>query len=349
MTAEGFSYRSAGVDLDAADALKERLEALVESTRTRGVRSGYGSFGGRFSVEAGELVASADGVGTKLRVAFRADRHDTVGEDLVNHCVNDILTEGAEPLFFLDYLATGELEGEDAYRVVEGIARGCRENGCALLGGETAEMPGFYAAGEYDLAGFIVGRVAWPRVAARELRAGDRLLALASNGIHTNGYSFARSVLFDQLGLSVTDPWPGSGEGASGARTTVGEVLLRVHRSYLSALRSSCDAGDVKALAHVTGGGIPGNLERVLPDDLDARVDTSAWVPPEEFVFLARESGASAEEMYRVFNMGAGMIVVASDDRWEDVRRRVEEAGVPAYPCGELVGGSGRVELEDIG
>lgn len=339
------TYEEAGVDRAAARAAGERIRALAEGTRTEGVRSAVGSFGGRYAVgEPTELVASADGVGTKLKVAFRAGRHDTVGEDLVNHCVDDLLAEGAEPLFFLDYFAAGELREETAVEVVEGIARGCRANGCALLGGETAEMPDLYAPGEYDLAGFAVGRIAWPGVAAREVEAGDRLVALAADGLHTNGYTLARRVLFDRMGLAADDPWPGREEGV-----TVADVLLRVHRSYLPVLRGPLEADRVRALAHVTGGGLEGNLDRVLSADLDARVDLEGREPPEVFRLLQRESGASTAEMYRTFNMGVGMVAVARPADAAEVLRAAEGAGCRAFPCGEIVPGRGRVRLEGTG
>ncbi len=345
MSDNGMTYEGAGVDRAAAGAVKDRIRALAEGTRTEGVRSAFGSFGGRFAVEGpAELVASADGVGTKLKVAFRAGRHGTVGQDLVNHCVDDVLTEGAEPLFFLDYFATGELEEATALAVVEGVARACRANGCALLGGETAEMPDLYAPGEYDLAGFLVGRVAWPEVTAREVEAGDRLVALAADGIHTNGYTFARRVLFDRMGLGASDPWPGEEEGV-----TVADVLLRVHRSYLPVLRGPLDEGRVRALAHVTGGGLAGNLDRVLPEGLDARVDLSDHEPPEVFRLLRRESGASVAEMYRTFNMGIGMVAVVRPEDADPVAEAAAAAGCRAFPCGELVPGEGRVRLEDAG
>lgn len=339
MSEGGFTYRRAGVDLDAAGEVKRRLGALVESTRTDGVRAAFGSFGGRFALDGQELVASADGVGTKLRVAFRAGRHDTVGEDLVNHCVDDILTEGAEPLFFLDYFACGRLDPEVPVAVVEGVARGCRRNGCALLGGETAEMPDSYPDGEYDLAGFVVGRVAFQEVARRELREGDVLLGLASSGLHTNGYSLARALLFGRLGLEVGDRWPGLDD-------TVGEVLLRVHRSYLGALRGPCASGRIRALAHITGGGIPGNLGRVLPGELDARVDTGSWEPPAEFRSLRELGDVEPAEMYRTFNMGLGMIAAVREEDAGDVAQEIRESGCPVVRCGRLVAGSGRVRLE---
>lgn len=336
-----YTYKQAGVDIDTADRVKRALGELVASTRTDAVQGRYGSFGGRFSASAGDdLVASADGVGTKLRVAFRTDRHDTVGEDLVNHCVNDILTEGARPLVFMDYFATGRLEPEVAVRVVEGVARGCRHNACALLGGETAEMPGFYADGEYDLAGFIVGQIAWPTVAERDVRAGDALVGLPSSGFHTNGYSFLRGLLFDRLGYDVDDDWPEVGR-------SVGEVLLRVHRSYLFEL-SAVGMRGVQALAHVTGGGIPGNLTRVLPSQLDAVVDTTTWELPPEFQLVATASGATAEELYRTLNMGIGMIAVARGDESDRLIDALRASGCQAFSCGEVVAGAGIVRLAGL-
>jgi phosphoribosylformylglycinamidine cyclo-ligase len=346
MSDNGLTYSDAGVDLDRAEAVKARLRELVESTRTEGAGGGYGSFGGRFRLGgAEELVASADGVGTKVKVAVRAGRHDTVGEDLVNHSVNDVLTEGAEPLFFLDYFASGSLEGGVGVSVVEGVARGCRRNGCALLGGETAEMPDIYAPGEYDLAGFLVGRVAFPEVSERDLRAGDRLLALASSGIHTNGFTFARRALFDRRGLGVEDPWPDQ-ESEPGA--SVGDVLLRVHRSYLEYLGEPCRGGRIRALAHVTGGGIAGNLRRVLPEGLDAAVDLGGCPPPPVFQVLRDAGDASWEEMYRVFNMGIGMIAATRPGDAGEVAREIRAAGCPVEPCGELVDGEGRVRLSGL-
>ncbi|MFQ5678622.1 MAG: phosphoribosylformylglycinamidine cyclo-ligase [Gemmatimonadota bacterium] len=337
----GLTYREAGVDLKAAADLKERLAELVASTRTEAVRAGYGSFGGRFTTPSGdELVASADGVGTKLKVAQMAGRHDSVGEDLVNHCVNDVLADGGSPLVFLDYFACGALEPEVAFEVVSGVARGCRRNGCALVGGETAEMPGFYAPGEYDLAGFLVGRIAYPEVARRELRQGDRLVALASNGLHTNGFTLVRRIVLDRLGLDLQDEWPGSGR-------SVADELLRVHRSYLAPLREPCEAGWIRALAHITGGGIPGNLVRVLPPELDAVVWADAWEPGEPYGLLAGPGGTPREEMFRVFNMGVGMIAVVHEEE-ASVVAAAEAERCAAWPCGELVPGGGRVRLEGV-
>lgn len=336
------SYRDAGVDIGAAEGMKSRLAALVESTRREGVAAGFGSFGGRFTLAgATDLVASADGVGTKVLVAIRAGRHDTVGEDLVNHCVNDILAEGAEPLFFLDYFACGKLDPEVAVAVVEGVARGCRSNRCALLGGETAEMPGMYAPNEYDLAGFVVGRVVFDIPGADALREGDALIGLASDGLHTNGYSLARAILFERLGLEPDDLFPG-------VAGTVGDVLLTVHRSYLDALRRPCEAGRVQALAHITGGGIPGNLNRVLPDCLDAVVDLATWEPSPVFRVLVDHGALPSEEAYAAFNMGVGMIVVVRPEDAVQTVAEIEAAGCPAFEIGRLAAGTGAVRLTDV-
>ena len=333
------TYRDAGVDLEAAGRTKHALGPLLDLAGDENVLSGSGAFGGLYAVPRGMsrpvLVSSADGVGTKLKVAFASGRHDTVGRDLVNHCVNDILVQGARPLFFLDYLATGEMDEGRVAEVVGGIARGCRENGCALLGGETAQMPDFYAPGEYDLAGFVVGVVERERIPdGSAVAAGDRLVALRSSGLHTNGFTLARTVFFERMGLGVEDPFPG--EDAS-----VGEVLLRVHRSYLAQIRPLLERGWVRALAHITGGGIGGNLPRVLPGGLGARVDLGSWTVPNVFRRLAVGGGVAMEEMYRVFNMGVGMILVVSPDLEGKVLR---ELGDVAWRIGEVVGGSG-VEL----
>jgi phosphoribosylformylglycinamidine cyclo-ligase len=275
------------------------------------VLSDLGSFGGLFRLDQARyrepvLVSSADGVGTKLKVAFMTGRHDTVGADLVNHCVNDILVQGAEPLFFLDYLATGRLSPEVAEQVIAGIARSCRENGCALIGGETAEMPGFYADGEYDLAGFIVGIVEQSAlIDGRTIAPGDAIIGLPSAGLHTNGYSLARRVLFERAGLT-----PDSFDAELGA--TIGDVLLAPHRSYLSAMRPVMQPGLVKGMAHITGGGITENLPRILPDGCAARIDRSAWSVPPIFRSIQRRGQIGVDEMYRVFNMGIGLIVVCA-------------------------------------
>jgi phosphoribosylformylglycinamidine cyclo-ligase len=334
-------YRSAGVDIEAADDAKARIKRLVESTFTAGVRGGFGGFGGMFRVPPDArnplLVASADGVGTKVKVATAAGRHDTVGHDLVNHCVNDILVQGARPLFFLDYLAFGELEPAVAEGVVVGIAAGCRENGCALIGGETAEMPGLYTPPDYDLAGFIVGYVEEDRVlGADRVREGDVLLGLASSGLHTNGYSLARRIVAERLRLAAADPFPGGGG-------TVADVLLAVHRSYLAALSPVLDR--VHAMAHITGGGLPGNLNRALPSSLDAVVETASWSVPHVFQVLQETGGVARAEMFRTFNMGVGMVVITDVRSASEVAESARRAGVPAWIVGEVVPGDGRVIL----
>jgi phosphoribosylformylglycinamidine cyclo-ligase len=340
-------YRQAGVDIDAGHEVVRRIKALARATATPGVLSEIGAFGGLFQLDATRyrepvLVASADGVGTKLKVAFRAGRHDTVGVDLVNHCVNDILVQGAEPLFFLDYLATGRLAPEVAATVVEGIARACRENGCALLGGETAEMPGFYADGEYDLAGFIVGVVERREVVdGRAIAAGDVLVGLRSSGLHTNGYSLARRILFDHLGLG-----PDTYLAEVGA--FVGDTLLAPHRSYLAAVRPLLARRLVKGMAHITGGGLTDNVPRVLADGLAARVRRSAWRPPAIFAFLQDRGEVPDPEMWRTFNMGIGFVLVVAARDVAAVLDELARAGEPdAVVMGEVVAGPRRVEYVD--
>ena len=335
----GLSYRDAGVDLDAADRAKERLRTLVSATRDEHTLSELGAFGGLYRLPGGlerpVLVSSADGVGTKLKVAFRAGRHDTVGRCLVNHCVNDILVQGARPLFFLDYVASGEMEEEVVAAVVTGIAEACRENRCALLGGETAQMPDFYAPGEYDLAGFVVGLVEESRIVdGSGVREGDVLVALASSGLHTNGYTLAREIVFGVMGLGVDDELPGTGR-------SVGEELLAVHRSYLPVLEGLLEAPGLHALAHVTGGGIPGNLPRVLPEGLGAVVERESWEVPAVFRTLQEAGGVAREEMERVFNMGVGMVVVADEETVEPVLAAAAREGVEAWRLGRVEAGAG--------
>jgi phosphoribosylformylglycinamidine cyclo-ligase len=336
---DGLSYRDAGVDLEVAERAKERLKALVASTRDENTLSELGTFGGLYAVPAGiaspVLVSSADGVGTKLKVAFAAGRHDTVGHCLVNHCVNDVLVQGARPLFFLDYLATGEMDEDVVQAIVRGVATGCKENRCALLGGETAEMPGFYTAGEYDLAGFVVGAVERDRVIdGSRIRAGDALVGLASTGLHTNGYTLARKIVFDTMDLDVGDELPGTGR-------TVADELLAVHRSYLGVLEGPLEGGLVHGLAHVTGGGIPGNLPRVLPAGLGAVVERGSWVVPPVFRTLQEAGRVATAEMDRVFNMGVGMIVVVEPSHIAAVESAAVEADIEAWTIGSVVEGRG--------
>jgi phosphoribosylformylglycinamidine cyclo-ligase len=334
------SYRAAGVDIDAADDAKHRITKLVESTYTAGTRGAFGGFGGMFRMPEGAkkplLVSSADGVGTKIKVAIEARRHDTVGHDLVNHCVNDILVQGAEPLFFLDYVAFGALVPATVEAVVAGVAAGCRENGCALMGGETAEMPGLYTPPDYDLAGFIVGHVEEDRVlGASRVKEGDVLTGLASTGLHTNGFSLARKIV-ERMGLAYGDTFPGSSE-------SVADVLLAVHRSYLAMLRPLL--GEIHAMAHITGGGLPGNLNRVLPPTMDAVVDTSSWELPNLFRVLGEGGGVERAEMFRAFNMGVGMVVISGTAESSRIQESAKSHGVQSWHMGVVAKGTGRVIL----
>jgi len=333
-------YKASGVDIDAGNETVRRIRGLARSTFTSGVLSEIGSFGGLFRLQPGQyrepvLVASADGVGTKLKIAFLAQRHDTIGRDLVNHCVNDILVQGAEPLFFLDYLATGRLSPEVAESIVGGIAFACRDSGCALLGGETAEMPGFYRDGEYDVAGFIVGAVDRPHlITGRTIAVGDVLVGVPSSGLHTNGYSLARRVVFDMLRLDVDSYVPELSR-------TVGDALLEPHRSYLSIVKPILDGGRrIKGMAHITGGGITDNLPRVLPHGTAAVVDTSAWEVPPIFTWLQRSGDIPRDDMLRTFNMGVGLIIVTGRDHAEAlIDELAARGGRNARVIGEIVPG----------
>jgi phosphoribosylformylglycinamidine cyclo-ligase len=329
-------YRQSGVDIDAGNEIVRRIKSLARGTYTKGVLSGVGSFGGLFamdpSVSDPVLVASADGVGTKLKVAFMAGVHDTIGVDLVNHCVNDILVQGARPMFFLDYLATGRLAPDVAEQIVRGMASACTENSCALLGGETAEMPGFYADGEYDVAGFIVGVVSRSRVVdGRAILAGDALVALPSSGLHTNGYSLARRIAFDLLDLKI-DSYV---EELAG---TVGEVLLRPHRSYLGAVAPLLDRGWIKGMAHITGGGITENLPRALPAGTTFSLDRGSWTVPPVFAWLQRAGGVDEAEMFRAFNMGVGLILVCDRSLADELVAALRDVREPAWLIGQVVG-----------
>jgi len=339
------TYKEAGVDIEAQDRALERVKAMVRETYTDGVLSDQRAFGGLFKLpvkgfKEPVLVASADGVGTKLKVAFAADRHDTVGQDLVNHCVNDILVQGAAPLFFLDYLATGRLDPETAAAVIGGVASACQEQGLALLGGETAEMPGFYGDGEYDLAGFVVGLVDRRKILdGSAVASGDVLVGLPSSGLHTNGYSLARKVFFDTLGCQHDELF----EGLDGS---VGEELLKVHRCYLKPVRPLMEKGRIKAAAHITGGGITDNLPRVLPEGLRAVVKVGAWEVPPVFRILAERGGIPEVEMWRAFNLGVGMILVVEPKRLAKVLKELMKAGCPGFPMGNIVPGERGVEYD---
>jgi phosphoribosylformylglycinamidine cyclo-ligase len=332
-------YKSSGVDIDAGNETVRRIRGLARSTFTSGVLSDIGSFGGLFQLDNGRyrhpvLVSSADGVGTKLKVAFLANRHNTVGVDLVNHCVNDILVQGAEPLFFLDYLATGRLSPAVAESVVGGMAAACRDNNCALLGGETAEMPGFYADGEYDLAGFIVGVVDRERlINGRTIAIGDVLVGVPSSGLHTNGYSLARRIAFDNQGLTVDSQVAELG-------TTVGKALLEPHRSYLSLIQPLLDGGRIKGMAHITGGGITDNLPRILPHGTAAVVTLSSWEVPPLFRWLQACGRVPLDDMLRTFNMGIGLVIVTTPEQSESlIDELAARGGRDARVIGEIVAG----------
>jgi phosphoribosylformylglycinamidine cyclo-ligase len=336
-------YKHAGVDVEAGNEVVRRIRSIARRTFTSGVLSEIGSFGGLFDPsKAGIadpiLVASADGVGTKLRVAFMTGVHRTIGVDLVNHCVNDILVQGAQPLFFLDYLATGRLDPDVAVQIVDGLASGCRENGCALLGGETAEMPGFYADGEYDVAGFIVGAVARDRVIdGRTIRAGDLLIGIPSSGLHTNGYSLARRIAFDTARLRVDARVPELG-------ASIGEVLLAPHRSYLPVIRPLLPDRTIKGMAHITGGGITENLPRILPQGMGATIDPGAWTVPPLFTTLQGLGSIDDGEMFRAFNMGIGLIIACAAERVDELLDALAKAGEgDARAIGRVEAGDGTV------
>ncbi len=328
-------YRDAGVDIDEAGRAVSLIRKHARTTFHDRVLTDIGSFGGGFELRGWKrpvLVSSADGVGTKLKVAFLANRHDTIGEDLVNHCVNDIAVQGATPLFFLDYFAVGKLDANIASQVISGAARGCRNNGCALIGGETAEMPGLYAPGEYDLAGFIVGAAEKRNMlTGSTIRAGDVLLGLASNGLHTNGYSLARKLLFDVAGYSI-------GQFLPECNATVGDELLRVHRSYLKPIRALAEAKLLKGAAHITGGGITGNLPRVLPAELAAEIDVSAWQAPPIFELLRHIGAIPDDDWRRTFNLGIGMILAVGPRNAARAEALLTELGETHYRIGSVAG-----------
>ncbi len=334
------TYREAGVDIDAQDEALARIKGLVRSTFGKGVLSDLGSFGGLYDLSAAGvkrpvLVASADGVGTKLRVAFMTGRHDSVGRDLVHHCINDILVQGARPLFFLDYLATGRLEPGIVEDVVRGLAGACADHGTALLGGETAEMPGFYADGEYDLAGFIVGVADRRHILDGSLVSrGDLLVGLPSSGLHTNGYSLARHILFERLGLSPEDEIEELGH-------SVADELLAVHRCYLEPVWPLLEKGFVHAMAHITGGGLTDNLPRILPKGLGAVIKVGTWEIPPIFRVLAEGGKVPEEDLWRTFNMGVGMVLVIDPAQLDETLKRLRKAGVQGFPMGNVVPGSG--------
>jgi phosphoribosylformylglycinamidine cyclo-ligase len=333
------SYKDAGVNIDEGDRAVARIKRLAKSTFSKNVLTGIGSFGAAFSLRNWRkpvLISSADGVGTKLKVAFMANKHDTVGEDLVNHCVNDIMVQGATPLFFLDYFATGILSATTTADVVSGIARGCRANGCALIGGETAEMPGLYLPGEYDLAGFIVGALEEGKLLTGEtIRQGDVLLGLPSTGLHTNGYSLARKLFFELANMSVDTYLPELG-------CTVGEELLKVHRSYAKPMAALRDAGLLKGAAHITGGGITDNLPRILPKGTAAEIQTASWNVPPVFELLRAIGNVPDDDWRRTFNLGIGMILAVDAKKAARAEALLKKVRSPFFEIGQVVAARAR-------
>ncbi len=341
-SASPITYADAGVDIDAANRTKKRIKYLAHKTFTRGVLSEIGGFGGLFSIDKTKyadpvLVSSVDGVGTKLKVAFEMNLHSTIGADLVNHCVNDIAVQGAAPMFFMDYLATGHLDPAIAEKVVEGIADACKHNGCALIGGETAEMPGFYPDGEYDLAGFILGVVEREKIiTGKDVQIGDVVLGLASNGLHTNGYSLARKLLFEVAHYS-------SETYVNEIKNKVGNELMRTHKSYWPVLKKLVAADCVTAMAHITGGGITENLPRVLPRGTAATIQLGSWPVLPLFEHLQHLGNVSQEEMLRTFNMGLGMLLVIPSAKFKKVQTVLERIGEKAYTVGRITKGERKV------
>ena len=339
MTKKGKAYARAGVDIDLGNRLKRQIQSLVKGTHGPRVLGKIGGFGGLFEARFPRLrepvlVASIDGVGTKLKIAFVMDKHDTIGADLVNHCVNDIAVLGARPLFFLDYIGCEKLEHRVFQQLLRGFARACQSAGCALLGGETAQMPGMYRKGEYDLAGCIVGVVDRAKIIdGQKIKPGDVILGLASNGLHTNGYSLAREILFRKMRLKVTSRLAGS-------TTSVGEELLRVHKNYQPLLANLPD-GIIKGLAHITGGGLIDNLPRILPPNCDAVIEARSWHIPGIFQILQQNGNIDAREMYQVFNMGIGMVAVVAK---KNAQRAMSI--LRAKQIGTIERGSGQVRLE---
>jgi len=337
------TYAASGVDIDAATAAKKRIRNIARATFSSGVLTDIGSFGALFRLDKDRyreplLVSSCDGVGTKLKVAFMTGIHNTVGYDLVSHCVSDIMVQGARPLFFLDYIACAKMEPDVVEQVVSGLARGCGEAGCALIGGETAEMPDFYAPGEYDLAGFIVGVVDRAKlVDGSAIRPGDRILGLGSAGLHTNGYSLARKLFFTVLGLRPEDKVPELG-------ATVAELLLAPHRSYFALCEPLLDRSVLKGMAHITGGGITDNLPRILPAGTAARIERGSWPVLPIFNFLQQAGRIDEAEMYRTFNMGIGLMLVVSEHDLSHVKHHLASLGEPCYEVGRIVSGGGAVQ-----
>lgn len=338
------SYSDAGVSIDTANEAVKKISSFAKSTFNARTLTDIGSFGGMFDAKFSELsqpilVASADGVGTKLKVAFLSGIHNTIGQDLVNHCVNDILVQGARPLFFLDYFAAGKLSAEITADVVEGISIACKQNNCVLLGGETAEMPGFYADGEYDLAGFIVGVVDREKVVdGKEIKAGDVLLGLPSNGLHTNGYSLARKLLFEIGGHKVDTKLDETGE-------TIAETLLKPHRSYFKPLSVLIDQKKLKGLAHITGGGFLDNIPRILPEGVSVEINRGTWEELPIFGVMQKLGNVDMEEMFRAFNMGIGMVVICAADEAVNIKKHLDGIDERVYEIGRVISGNKEVKI----
>ena len=332
------TYKDAGVNLEAAEASTKSISALAKSTFNSNVLKNIGLFSGFFELDLKKyshpvIVSSVDGVGTKLKIAFMMGKHDTVGHDLVNHCVNDIMTSGADPLFFLDYIGTLNLTPENATQIVKGMAEGCKENGCALIGGETAEMPGFYQAGEYDLVGSIVGAVNRQDIIdGSTIKAGDVLLGLPSNGLHTNGYSLARKVILDMGSIDVKEFDNELGD-------SWGNMLLKVHKSYAQPIKAVRQHKGLAGISHITGGGIEGNTKRLLSDDLGLSINWDSWTAPKEFQLIQKYASISDEEMRRVFNMGIGLIFVVHPESVEEIKSQLEAVGENAVEMGSIIKG----------
>jgi len=340
------SYKKSGVDIKAASQVKKRIKALAAATFNPQVLSEIGSFGAFFNLDRKfknpVLVSSVDGVGTKLKVAFLADEHDTIGEDLVNHCVNDILVHGAKPLFFLDYIATGKLSPAVISEIVKGLASACQKVNCALIGGETAQMPDFYQKNEYDLAGFIVGAVEKDNIIdGRKIKPGDQVIGLAASGLHTNGYSLARKVFFDKAGWKIDKFVPE-------LKTTLKDELLKIHRCYFNSLSRILTNYQVKGMAHITGGGMAGNLIRILPDNCTAQIDTASWIKPKIFALIQKLGRISNPEMFEVFNMGIGMIVVVDKRDVTSIMRDLSLLGETVFFIGEIKKGPKKVRLQNL-
>jgi phosphoribosylformylglycinamidine cyclo-ligase len=346
------AYARAGVDIDLGNRVKATLPQLLASTHRREVLGKVGGFGGLFALDTSKyrrpvLVSSVDGVGTKLKIAFAMDRHDTIGQDLVNHCVNDIAVLGAEPLFFLDYIGTGKLEARVFREIIKGFARACAENGCALIGGETAQMPGFYKTGEYDVSGTITGVVERSRMLdGKAIRPGDCIIGLASSGLHTNGYSLARKIFFERMRLKLTSQ-------VAGLNGNLGEELLKVHVSYgplvqdlLRKFNSPGSSGKIKGLAHITGGGFIDNLPRVLPGRCDARLQKKSWEKLPIFELIQERGGVPEAELYQVFNMGIGMTLFVAAEEADAVLRCIRGRKQKAWIIGEVIKGTKRVRME---